>query len=269
MVYATRRFEFSASHREWRDDWTKEQNEQVFGKCTSPYGHGHNYTLDVTVTGTVDPVTGMVINMTVLKALVNEILEEFDHKYLNLDTPYFKDCIATTENIVRVLWRLIAPRLPEGVVLARLRLYELPDFWTEYDGTEETRFSRSYLFSAAHRLHAPGLSAAENEAIYGKCNNVHGHGHNYTVEVTVAGPVDAETGMVIDLLKMDRIVRAFLDQLDHKHLDHEIGAFQKQPSTAENIVAYLWHELAPQFEGRLVQLTLWETKKNIFEYTGA
>jgi 6-pyruvoyltetrahydropterin/6-carboxytetrahydropterin synthase len=268
MVKATRRFEFSAAHRYWRDDWTLEQNEQAFGRCTSRYGHGHNYTLDVTVMGPTDPVTGMVMNMTELKAIVGEVLDEFDHKHLNEDTPYFKELIPTTENIVRVLWRLIAPKLPRGVSLERLRLYEMSDLWAEYDGADEAIFSRSYVFSAAHRLHAPALSDAENRAIFGKCNNPHGHGHNYTVEVSVRAPVDGETGMAVDLVQMDRTVRALLDQLEHRHLDQELPTFAATPSTGEQIVAYLWRELAPRFEGRPLHVRLWETGKNIFEYQG-
>jgi 6-pyruvoyltetrahydropterin/6-carboxytetrahydropterin synthase len=268
MVYATRRFEFSAAHRYWRDEWSREQNEQVFGKCTSLYGHGHNYTLDVSVKGAPDPVTGMIMNMVDLKAIVNGVLEEFDHKHLNEDTPYFKDRIPTTENIVRVLWVLIAPRLPEGAALARLRLYEMDDLWSEYDGAEEASFSRSYVFSAAHRLHARALSDEENRALYGKCNNPNGHGHNYTLEVTVGGAVDGETGMVIDLVDLDRTVRGVLDRLDHKHLDREVAGFTEQTSTGENIVVYLWGELAAPLEGRLRHLKLWETKNNVFEYSG-
>jgi 6-pyruvoyltetrahydropterin/6-carboxytetrahydropterin synthase len=268
MVYATRRFEFSAAHRYWRDDWSQERNERVFGKCTSPYGHGHNYTLDVTVAGTPDPVTGMIMNMVDLKAIVNAILEAFDHRHLNEDTPYFKERIPTTENIVRVLWGLIAPRMPEGVALARLRLYEMADLWAEYDGSEETGFSRSYVFSAAHRLHAPELSEDQNRAIFGKCNNPNGHGHNYTLEVTVGGAVDDSTGMVIDLVELDRKVRGVLDALDHRHLDREVAGFKRQTSTAENIVVYLWDELAPRLEGGLTHLKLWETKNNVFEYSG-
>jgi 6-pyruvoyltetrahydropterin/6-carboxytetrahydropterin synthase len=240
-----------------------------FGKCTSPYGHGHNYTLDVTIGGTADPHTGMVMNITDLKGLVNEVLDEFDHKHLNEGTPYFRDSVPTTENMVRVLWRLIAARLPADVALVRLRLYEMDNLWAEYDGADEAAFTRAYVFSAAHRLHAPALSDEQNRAIYGKCNNPNGHGHNYTVEVTVQAPLDEATGMVIDLAEMDRTVRAVLNRLDHRHLDREIADFATQPSTAENIVVYLWHELAPHFEGRLAHLTLWETKNNIFEYTGA
>src|SRR5215212_4581476 len=263
MVYATRRFEFSAAHRYWNAGWSREENERVFEKCTSPNGHGHNYTLDVTVKGQPDPITGMIMNMTELKALVGEVLEIFDHKHLNEDTPYFKQRIPTTENIVRVLWGLIAPQLPEGAALARLRLYEMSDLWAEYDGAEEAGFSRSYVFSAAHRLHTPALSEAENLALYGKCNNPNGHGHNYTLEVTVQGDIDEATGMVIDLVAMDRIVHDILDQLDHKHLDREVADFADRASTAENIVISLWDALAPRFDGRLAHLKLWETKKNI------
>lgn len=268
MVYATRRFEFSAAHRYWRDDWSAEENERVFGKCTSPYGHGHNYTLDATVAGQPDPITGMIMNMVDLKALVNEVLEQFDHKHLNADTPYFAELIPTTENIVRVLWGLIAPRLPKGVALAKLRLYEMQDLWAEYDGADHATFSRSYTFSAAHRLHAPALSDAENQALYGKCNNPNGHGHNYSLEVTVGGPIDAATGMVADLVSLDHTVRGVLDTLDHRHIDREIAGFAQQTSTAENLVVYLWGELAPRLEARLAYLKLWETKNNVFEYSG-
>lgn len=268
MVTVTRRFEFSAAHRYWRAEWSQEQNERVFGKCTSRYGHGHNYTLEVTISGPVDPVTGMLMNISDLKALVGGVLDEFDHKHLNEDTPYFKELIPTTENIVQVLWRLIVPILPQGVRLAKLRLYEMSDLWAEYTGTQEGLFSRSYVFSAAHRLHTPQLSDAENQAIYGKCNNPHGHGHNYTLEVTVRGPLDAHTGMLIDLVEMDRVVQSVIGALDHCHLDREVAYFQQHTSTAEQIVAYLWGELLPRFEGRLAHLKLWETGKNTFEYSG-
>lgn len=269
MVLVTRRFEFSAAHRYWNDSWSREENERAFGKCTSPYGHGHNYTLDVSITGAVDPITGMVMNITDLKRIVGEILEQFDHKHLNEDTPYFREQIPTTENIVRVLWRLIAPALPQGVSLAKLRLAEMNDLWAEYTGDPQiAAFARSYVFAAAHRLHAPGLSEAENQAIYGKCNNPNGHGHNYTLEVIVAAPVDPQTGMVIDLIEMDRLVRTVLDQLDFRHIDREIPAFANQPSTAENIVVFLWEALVVRFEGRLRLLRLWETNRNLFDYAG-
>lgn len=268
MVSVTRRFDFSASHRYWRDDWSQAENERVFGQCTNRYGHGHNYQLDVTVKGNADPVTGMVMNVTDLKRIVNEVVDQFDHKHLNEDTPYFKTLIPTTENIVRVLWQLIAPNMPPCVALSKLRLYEMQDLWADYAGEDEATFARSYVFSAAHRLHASPLSDEQNVEIFGKCNNPNGHGHNYTLEVSVHGSIDQETGMVIDLVEMDRQVHMVIDQLDHKHLDKQVAGFADRTSTAENIVVYLWEQLAPRFEERLAYLKLWETRKNVFEYSG-
>jgi len=133
QVTISKKFEFSASHRYWKPDWSDEKNKQVFGLCTSPYGHGHNYELHVTVSGTVDPVTGMIINLSTLKEIVNKIIERFDHKFLNLDTPYFKDRVPTTENIALVLFELIDERLSkrENIKLQKIRLYERHDLYVD------------------------------------------------------------------------------------------------------------------------------------------
>ncbi|TFH01263.1 MAG: 6-carboxytetrahydropterin synthase [Calditrichales bacterium] len=132
-VLITKKFEFSASHRYWREEWSEEKNQQVFGICTSPYGHGHNYELHVTVTGLVDTTTGMIINLTDLKKHVSAVVAGFDHKYLNLDTPYFKEDIPTTENIARLLFTLIDKELNgKGEFrLARIRLYERSDLYVD------------------------------------------------------------------------------------------------------------------------------------------
>lgn len=132
-ILITKKFEFSASHRYWRDDWSPKKNDEVFGLCTSPYGHGHNYELHVSITGKVDAKTGMIINLSDLKKYVNEILQQFDHKYLNLDTPYFKNKIPTTENIANVLFELIDQQLQEkgDFKLAKIRLYEKKDLYVD------------------------------------------------------------------------------------------------------------------------------------------
>ena len=132
-VFITKKFEFSASHRYWRENWSQEKNVQVFGLSTSPYGHGHNYELHVTITGRIDPDTGMIINLTDLKRLVKVVLEDFDHKYLNLDTPYFKDQIPTTENIGRVLFDRIDEELNDKgeFSLHKIRLYERSDLYVD------------------------------------------------------------------------------------------------------------------------------------------
>ncbi|MGD9899053.1 MAG: 6-pyruvoyl tetrahydropterin synthase family protein [Calditrichaceae bacterium] len=129
----SKKFEFSASHRYWREDWSKEENTRQFGLCTSPYGHGHNYELHVTISGKIDERTGMLINLTDLKKTVKTIIEQFDHKFLNLDTPYFKDIIPTTENIALVLFRLIDEKISgsNDIRLERIRLYERHDLYAD------------------------------------------------------------------------------------------------------------------------------------------
>jgi len=265
-MLTSKRFEFSAAHRYWNAEWSAEHNWEVFGKCTSPYGHGHNYVLEVTVAGEVDAETGMVINVADLKRIVGDILQQFDHKHLNEDTPYFRERQPTTENIVQVLWGLIGPGLPEGVSLARLRLYETPDIFAEFYGGATAGFGRAYSFSAAHRLHNARLSPDDNLALYGKCNNPRGHGHDYRFELTLEGPVDPASGMVINLADVDRRVQPVLDELDHTHLDRQHQFFFDRPSTAENVVAYLWQRLSAALGSRLRWIRLWETPNNIFEY---
>lgn len=130
----TKRVDFAASHRYWNTDWTEEQNRSVFGKCTSEYGHGHNYILEVTIEGEVDPETGMIINLYDLKPMIDGVLKDFDHKNLNDDNIHFRDRIPTTENIARVFWELIEEQIGKDPKrrLYRIRLYETPDLFVDY-----------------------------------------------------------------------------------------------------------------------------------------
>ncbi len=134
-VLISRRFDFSSSHRYYREEWSEAENARAFGLCALPNGHGHNYTLEVAVVGEPDPKTGMVINLVELRSAVDDVLVQFDHKHLNLDTPYFQGRIPTSENLVVVLWGLIEDRL-EGAQLDRLRLYETDDLFVEFFGEQ-------------------------------------------------------------------------------------------------------------------------------------
>jgi len=127
----TRRFAFSAGHRYHVARWSADENARAFGRLTVP--HGHNYTLDVTVRGPIDPQTGMVIDLGELKAIVNAtVIERFDHADLNADA-LFRERIATTENIAIAVWELLAPKLgPDR--LARVRVWEDPTLFVDYDG---------------------------------------------------------------------------------------------------------------------------------------
>lgn len=130
-----------------------------------------------------------------------------------------------------------------------------------------TRLAR---FSAAHRLHNPGLSDDENARIFGKCNSPNYHGHNYTLEVSIAGTPDPRTGYVLDFGDLDRIVdRACIDHLDHRNLDLDVPFLRGILSTAENIVVACWAQLEPALRpATLVRLRLWETENNYVEYHG-
>ena len=130
-------------------------------------------------------------------------------------------------------------------------------------------FGRRYTMSASHRLHADGLSAEENRAAYGKCNNPHGHGHNYVVEVLARGPVDPETGMVINLAAMDEAVRTrVLDRFDHANLNLD-PLFSDTVPTTENFCRAVFNlldgTLAP---AKLEHVRVEETENNFFEYYG-
>ena len=133
IAYSTRRFTFSAGHRYVVERWSHEENERIFGRLTVP--HGHNYTLDVTVRGPIDPETGMVIDLGELKAVVGEtVIDRFDHAELNAD-PAFRGRVPTTENIAIVVWDLLAPKLG-GERLWQVRVWEDPTLYVDYKGPE-------------------------------------------------------------------------------------------------------------------------------------
>ena len=127
MIYVTRRAEFSASHYYHNPDLSPEENRRLFGKCNNPHGHGHNYTLEVTVAGEVDPTTGMVMDLKELKKLLEaEVLEQMDHKFLNEEVAVFSTKITTTENIEVEIWKMLETKLGLGK-LHRIMVYETPE----------------------------------------------------------------------------------------------------------------------------------------------
>jgi 6-pyruvoyltetrahydropterin/6-carboxytetrahydropterin synthase len=127
-----RKAHFNAAHRLYCEDWSDEKNKEVFGVCSNPNYHGHNYDLEVKVAGEVDPKTGMLIDLKDLKNLIYEQIElRFDHKNLNLDTEEFKNLNPTAENICFVIWQILREHLDKKFDLA-VRLYETPRNFVEY-----------------------------------------------------------------------------------------------------------------------------------------
>jgi 6-pyruvoyltetrahydropterin/6-carboxytetrahydropterin synthase len=140
MVFLTRRATFSAAHFYWNDAWTAEKNQQIFGRCANRNGHGHNYTLEVTVAGEPDPITGFVVDLKGLKDVIEqEVLSAWDHRHLNLEVPEFATAIPTTENIAIAAWNRLEPALKTGPQTTRLvsvRIYETPEIFAEYRGRQ-------------------------------------------------------------------------------------------------------------------------------------
>jgi 6-pyruvoyltetrahydropterin/6-carboxytetrahydropterin synthase len=151
-AYLTRVVHFSAAHRYWRNDWDEAENRRVFGACANAHGHGHNYRLEVTVGGPVDPRTGFVVDLGILDELLQRaVIEPLDHRHLNHDVAEFAagGTIPTTENILVWLWPRIRAGLPGGTVLHRLRLREDDTLWADYFG-EEPRGERASSPAGGH-----------------------------------------------------------------------------------------------------------------------
>ncbi len=134
-VKVTTELEFSAAHRLFNPEWTEERNQEVFGGCANPNWHGHNYELQVTVEGQVNPETGFVIDFRDLKSLVDSrVIEDLDHRNLDLDVPWLIGIISSSENLVVAIWARLVDGLPEGVELSKLILWETPRSFVEYTG---------------------------------------------------------------------------------------------------------------------------------------
>ncbi len=137
-VLATRLVHFSAAHRLYRPDWSPERNAEVFGDCSNPNWHGHNYELEVTVEGAVDPETGFVMDLKDLKELVQErVIVDVDHKNLNTEVPWLEGVNPSTENVAVAIWDRLAGGMPSSVRLAKVLLRETPRNWVEYTGPDD------------------------------------------------------------------------------------------------------------------------------------
>ncbi len=247
-VLLTKRVEFAASHRYERPEWSEAKNRAVFGLCHNKPGHGHNYLLEVTVAGEVDRKTGMVVNLFDLKRVLLDVLEEFDHKNLNLDTAYFQGQIPTSENIARVLWTKLEHQRDIGTLHA-VRLYEDEDLYADVTaaaGLEVASVTRRYSFTAVHEGN---------------------RGHTWDLFVTVHGPIDPVTGMVTDIGSLDRLVQEqVVAPFDHHDLRGVLGA---EKVGGEQLAKTVWDRLVKAVPGgKLERVRLVQTRDLAFEYAG-
>jgi 6-pyruvoyltetrahydropterin/6-carboxytetrahydropterin synthase len=261
-----RRAQFAASHRYWLPELSEAENLEKFGACARFPGHGHNYTLHVSMLGELDEY-GMVLNLSEVKHTIKrEVTAPLDFSFLNEAWEEFKQTLPTTENMARVIWQKLSAHLP----IVNIRLYEHPQLWADYQGNNMEAFlTVSTHFSAAHRLARTDLSFEENSAIYGKCARPNGHGHNYHLDVTIKGEIDPRTGMAIDLGALQQaITDHVVEPMDHTFLNKDVSYFEKVVPTAENIAFYICQVLEPRVRelgAQLHKVKLCESPNNSCE----
>jgi 6-pyruvoyltetrahydropterin/6-carboxytetrahydropterin synthase len=247
-VLLTKRIEFAASHRYIKPEWDEAKNRAVFGLCYNPPAHGHNYMVEVTVAGEVDPKTGMVVNLFDLKRILLNVLEEFDHKNLNLDMPYFKERIPTSENLARVLWAKLDAQKAIGTLHA-IRLYEDEDLYAEVTlaaGLDVASVTRRYSFMAMQDSN---------------------QGREWDCFVTVHGAIDPVTGMVTDIGALDRLAQEkIVKALNRQDLRHVLGA---EHVTGEQLAEWVWKSLLSGISsGQLANIHLIQSRDLSFDYAG-
>jgi 6-pyruvoyltetrahydropterin/6-carboxytetrahydropterin synthase len=252
------RFSFSAARRTCSPHLTDEENAALFGSAASPLGHGHGYLLRIVLAGPIEEATGRIASAEAASVL-DSLHKDLDHRNLNVEFEEMRGVPMTSECLALTIHR----RLARSLTVSRIRLSETADFFAETDG-RSVSLGMIRTFSAAHRLHNPVFTDDENRRVFGKCNHPSGHGHRYAVEATVTGEVDPRTGIVFDMVRLERGMSAALSLLDRKHLDLEVEEFRAIRSTSENILRVLTQRLDPLLDGKLTRLRVQETENNRF-----
>ena len=259
-VLVTRARPFEAAHA-YRDP--------AFGHATRV--HGHNYVLTATIAGKVNPETDFVVDFRALDSALKEVTAPLDHRRLDLEYVALAGREPSAEAIAVTLFGQLAPIVERSIPSTRLvnaRLLETSELWADANGGDDVELTRAYGFSAAHRLADEGRSDEENRRIYGKCANPQPHGHDYRFEVTVRGRPDARTGMVTNLVALDRSVdEAVISPFDHRYLNVEVEPFTRVIPTGERIAERIWELLAPRVQG-LSRIVVYETPRSAFTYDG-
>src|ERR1700730_14394677 len=253
-------FEFSAARQTMSPRLSPEDNQKLFGTAASPFGHGHNYRARLTFRSKPELGEGPRVKYEATHRALESLRSELDHKNLNREVPGLANQPITTENLARYIYERVRATLP----LHRVRLHERADFFAEYWQQGNYFLGLQLPFSAAHRLHSVKLTAEENVALYGKCNNPLGHGHLYLTEATIGGAFDERSGTLRDFGTLQSGIAEGLEPWQNKHLNLEMEEFRENPSTGENIVQALWPRFDSRLDGRLVRLRLWETANNRF-----
>ena len=242
LLTVSKRLEFSASRRLFVKEWSDAENLAAFGPETSArYGTGRNYVVYFIFSGSVDPTTGMLMNISEIKERVDQVLRAgFDHKFLNGDNKAFASLPPTTENIARRLFLEAEPLFSAGSArLVACHLQESVEQSATYFGTGAAILHHWFDFSAARQTTSPRLTAEENRKLFGVAASPFGHGHNYRARLAFRGEPNL-SGVPIALFSdVQNHLKSLREELDHKSLNHEVVALIGQPITTENLARYI------------------------------
>lgn len=241
--------------------------DNTFGAWPAMRGLGRYYELEVTCRGEADAQTGYFINIKAIDQAVRDAV-------LPMLVDRVSDARAAAAMPMGALMREVFAALDQSLnqTLARATLVLMPTLRLELerDDMAHVVMRQQYEFSAAHRLDVPTLSEQENRAIFGKCNNPAGHGHNYRIEVAARCPINAN-GTTLSPAELDRVVdQVVIEQLDHKHLNVDVPQFAELNPSVENIVKVVWQMLNGKLPGECVldEVKVWETGKTVCAYRG-
>ncbi len=246
LLTVSKKFEFSASHRYFYPEKSKEENLALFGvESLGGYGHGHNYVTNFIFSGGIDKNTGMLINITDIKNRILPMLEEkFDHKYLNADNSDLVKNLPTPENVALSLLNNAVKLFDDlSASLYACSLDESNQTAAFVKISGEVERILKFDFSAARRTYSPFISDEENLKLFGRASSIAGHGHNYRVLVHLMND-NLTHGMVIPDLVSEPVIKMLLDELGHKNLNDEVVGFKNQPVTTEILARYIYEKLS-------------------------
>ncbi len=260
MIRLTREVRFAIN----RDQNPSSQAHNGFGGAPAVQGWAIYYTLRVTLEGSLDPASSYIENIKQIDDRVRSLAIPLFQPFTVNDPPTLPDLLRTIHDRLQNAWA--------GKQLVQIDLLTSPYQTLTYRSSEPQmiRLSQKFEFSAAHRLHNPQLDDNTNRATFGKCNNPHGHGHNYEVQVTIAGVPDP-SGVLIAVPQLEALVnRHAIDLLDHKFLNVEVEAFKAMNPSVENIAKMIFQMLKQPLTTdrvKLASIIVWETPKTSAEYS--
>jgi len=249
LLTVSKRLEFSASRRLFVKNWSDAENRAAFGpETTARYGTGRNYVAYFVFAGSVDPATGMLMNISEIKERAGKVLHEgFDHKFLNGDNRAFVSVPPTTENVARELFNAAAPLFADGKArLVACHLSESDEHSATFYASGTAEGNYWFDFSAARQTMSPQLSEEENQNLFGAAASPFGHGHNYRARLTTLGTARYD--------QIQSCLDSLRGELDHKNLNREVPGLTNQPITTETLARYIHDRAAATIPIRRVRL---------------